>query len=244
MPVDSSELLKENRILKRKLKIIQQSLGQFNCIKNKYDDLIFKLEEKDKKLLEMNERLELLVNTRTQELVSINEKLLNLSVTDALTGLQNRRSFDEIFSQEFNRAKRQKYYFNFLIIDVDHFKNYNDTYGHKKGDIVLAKIGEILSKFARRANDFAFRYGGEEFVYISAFHDEEDFFKLADAIRLEIFNEHILHSTNCYDYVSISIGATISLSNEKTKEEIFEIADENLYKAKKNGRNMVVISSI
>lgn len=126
----------ENKKLKRKIKLMEQTLNQFNSIKQNYDFLIKKLEEKDKNLNEINEKLEELVKERTKDLELINEKLQNnlilleeLSTTDALTSLRNRRGFDEIFLQEFNRAKRQNYEFNFLLIDVDYFKKYNDTYG-------------------------------------------------------------------------------------------------------------------
>lgn len=120
----------ENKKLKRKIKLMEQTLNQFNSIKQNYDFLIKKLEEKDKNLNEINEKLEELVKERTKDLELINEKLQNnlilleeLSTTDALTSLRNRRGFDEIFLQEFNRAKRQNYEFNFLLIDVDYFKN-------------------------------------------------------------------------------------------------------------------------
>ncbi|MFV0561935.1 GGDEF domain-containing protein [Malaciobacter mytili] len=140
----------ENKKLKRKIKLMEQTLNQFNSIKQNYDFLIKKLEEKDKNLNEINEKLEELVKERTKDLELINEKLQNnlilleeLSTTDALTSLRNRRGFDEIFLQEFNRAKRQNYEFNFLLIDVDYFKKYNDTYGHAKGDEALVSVGKV-----------------------------------------------------------------------------------------------------
>lgn len=240
---DYEDLIKENKTLKRKLKVMEQSFSQFEFIKNKYNNLINRFEEKDKKLLDMNEKLEVLVKARTQELENINSKLEDLSKTDSLTGLKNRRAFDEIYSQEFNRAKRQEYNFNFLIIDVDNFKNYNDTYGHKKGDYVLSKIGKVLDRISSRANDFAFRYGGEEFVYITCFQDKEMFLKTAESIREKIFNLKIFHETGSYDFVSVSIGGAISNNKARTKEDIFDLADDNLYKAKNEGRNKTIITS-
>ncbi len=243
MPLDNNELAKENKKLRIKLKIMQQTLAQFGNIKNSYDGLIKKLEEKDKTLSLMNEKLELLVGERTKELEKINEQLKDLSVTDSLTGLKNRRAFDEVYSQEFNRARRQGYEFNFLILDVDNFKKYNDNYGHKEGDVVLAQIGKILGKLSRRSNDFAFRYGGEEFIYISCFNDEQTFFQIAETIREKIANENIVHRINPHGIVTVSIGAVVSLDITKSKEDLFNCADDNLYKSKEKGRNKTTITT-
>lgn len=243
MSDEYEKLLKENKSLKRKLKITEETLLQFDSIKNNYNELIKKLGEKDQKLLQMNERLELLVKDRTRELETINERLKDLSITDSLTGLKNRRAFDEIFSQEFNRARRQDYFFDLLIIDVDNFKKYNDTYGHNRGDFVLSQIGKVLEKFSRRSNDFVFRYGGEEFVYVSCYHDEEEFFKTAEAIRNQVLKENIIHKGNPFGVVTISLGGVASKDKLKSKEDIFILADDNLYKSKEEGRNRTIVSS-
>lgn len=238
----SDELLIENKKLKRKLRVMEQTITQFSSIKTSYDGLIKKLEEKDKRLLEMNERLEVLVGERTKELEEINEKLKALSITDSLTGLKNRRAFDETFSQEFNRARRQEYEFNLLVIDVDNFKKYNDKYGHKNGDFVLSQIGQILEKFSRRSNDFVFRYGGEEFVYISCFHDKVELFKTAESIRKAIQDYEMPHVGNPHKVVTVSIGAVVSTDLTKSKEDLFNVADDNLYKSKEEGRNRTTIT--
>ncbi len=167
-----------------------------------------------------------------------------LSTTDALTSLRNRRGFDEIFLQEFNRAKRQNYEFNFLLIDVDYFKKYNDTYGHAKGDEALVSVGKVLNRYARRANDFAFRYGGEEFVYISCFQTRDEVLKLAESIQQAILKEQIEHFLNPHKYLTVSIGAIVTKDKTLTKEEVFKIADENLYISKERGRNKVTITSL
>lgn len=240
---------KENKVLKRKLKLMEQSLSQFSSIKSNYDVLIKKLEEKDKNLRDINDRLEELVSERTKELENINTqleknlKLLEeLSTTDALTSLRNRRSFDEIFAQEFNRAKRQNYEFNFLIIDIDYFKKYNDFYGHRAGDEALRDVGKVLNKFARRANDFVFRYGGEEFVYISCFHTLEEIKNLANAIRKTIFSLEIKHEKNPHNYLSVSIGGIVFKDKDLLIEEVFKTADDNLYTSKEDGRNRITIT--
>ncbi|QKJ24333.1 GGDEF domain-containing protein [Poseidonibacter lekithochrous] len=243
------EYKKENKVLSRKLKLMEQSLSQFTSIKTNYDVLIKKLEEKDKNLRDINNKLEDLVSERTSELENINKQLEKnlrlleeLSTTDALTNLRNRRSFDEIFAQEFNRAKRQNYEFNFLIIDIDYFKKYNDFYGHRAGDEALKAVGKVLNKFARRANDFVFRYGGEEFVYISCFHDFKEIETLGNAIRKSIYSLEINHEKNPHNFLSVSIGGIVFKDKDLLIEEVFKTADDNLYISKENGRNKVTIS--
>lgn len=247
----SEDFEKENKALKRKIRLLEQSMSQFNTIKSSYDSLIKRLEEKDKKLVEMNEKLEYLVTERTKELQEVNKQLQynvklleELSNTDPLTSLANRRSFDQVFEKELTRAKRQNYELSFLIIDVDNFKQYNDFYGHDKGDEVLRTVGKVLNRFSRRANDFSFRYGGEEFVYIGTFQDEEKTLKLAENIRQAIQNERIPHILAKEKFLTASIGAVVSKSTTINSDEVFKEADENLYKSKNEGRNKVTISTI
>lgn len=248
---ENIDLVSENKKLKRKVKVLEQSLGQFNNIKTSYDELIKKLEEKDKNLKAMNQRLEELVKERTKELEHMNEMLAEnleivkeLSIKDALTGLRNRRTFEEIFSREFSRARRENYNFNFLMIDVDNFKKYNDFYGHQKGDEVLKTIGETLNRVSQRGNDFVFRFGGEEFVYISCFLSYEKMQNLANLIKTSIESKNIEHEKNAnHKVVTVSIGGvTVTKEFKYDKEKLFEIADNNLYLAKDKGRNFIVIS--
>lgn len=254
MPLN--ELMTENKNLKRKVKVLEQTLNQFNTIKTNYDGLIRKLEEKEENLKEINLKLEDLVKERTKELENINDKLQEnlvlleeLSITDALTGIRNRRSFDEIFTRELNRSIRQQYEFNFLIIDVDQFKKYNDTYGHRKGDDVLKCIGDILNNLSQRATDHVFRFGGEEFVYMSCFLNKEKTLSLCEKILSRIREKNIPHVNNeNFGRVTASIGAVIVLGNKEEKiidnEKIFEAADHNLYEAKKTGRNKIILKEI
>ncbi len=248
---NNDEYIKENKSLKRKVKVLEETLLQFNTIKSNYDVLIKKLEEKDKYLEEINLKLEDLVKERTRELEKINDKLQNnlvileeLSTTDSLTGLRNRRSLDSIFSQELDRARRQGYNFNFFIMDIDYFKKYNDTYGHQKGDEVLRAIGKILNKLARRSDDFVFRYGGEEFVYITSYQEEEIFSNFLQLVQETIIKANIEHKKNNEGYLTISIGAVISRNRSTNKEDVFKVADENLYKSKTEGRNRFTLSII
>lgn len=248
---ESIDHQKENKSLKRKIKVLEQTVSQFTTIKSSYDGLIERLEEKDKKLHEMNEKLEFLVNERTKELEEVNKQLKynvklleELSKTDSLTNLRNRRSFDEIFEQELIRAKRQNYELSFILIDVDYFKQYNDFYGHDMGDRVLKSLGEVLNRFSRRANDFSFRYGGEEFAYIGTFQDMEKTLKLANNIKDAIEKEAIAHKKSNYEHITVSIGAVVSKKSDVNTDKVFKLADENLYKSKNKGRNEVTISFI
>lgn len=227
------KLKKENARLKRKVVFLEQSLSQFNSIKSKYDNLIQKIEEKDIKLKVMNEQLQ-------SNLVLLEQ----LSTTDSLTGLRNRRNFDEVFDHELRRAQRQEYEFNFMILDIDNFKQYNDTYGHKAGDDVLQQIGTILTRFARRSTDFAFRYGGEEFAYISTCHNKNKFFKYCKKILKAIEDKNIEHKFGPCGVVTASAGAVICKKIHVAKEDIFKLADDNLYKSKDNGKNQVTIETI
>lgn len=226
-------LKKENAKLKRKVVFLEQSLSQFNSIKAKYDTLIQKIEEKDIKLKVMNERLQ-------DNLILLEQ----LSITDSLTGLKNRRSFDEIFPQELYRAQRQNYEFNFMILDVDNFKQYNDNYGHKAGDNVLQQIGKILTRFARRATDFAFRYGGEEFAYICIGQEKDKFLSHCNNILKAIEDKNIIHEFAPYKVITVSAGAVVCKKQRVSKEDIFVLADDNLYESKNNGKNRVTLKEI
>lgn len=241
----NEDLIKENNRLKRKIKILEETVNQSALVRANYNALIKKLEDRDNRLEEMNSKLEILVKQRTKELEEINQQLKALSITDALTGLRNRRDFDKTFESEFSRAKRQNYSFNILLIDIDNFKSYNDTYGHIQGDNALASVSEILLRYAKRANDFVFRYGGEEFVYISSFNNEKELLNLAENIRKAVLNKRILHVKNeDYTYLTISVGAVLSKNIQISKDEMFLKTDKNLYKAKSEGKNRVVITTL
>ncbi len=165
-----------------------------------------------------------------------------LSITDVLTGLYNRRYFNKVIEDELNRAKRDKKHLSFLIMDVDNFKLYNDTYGHQKGDYVLQKIGQVLNERTLRTSDFAFRLGGEEFGIVFSNLDAKRSKEFAQNILYDIENLNIEHSKNShYNHVTSSAGLVILNSNELTSaEELYISADKLLYKAKEDGRNRVI----
>jgi diguanylate cyclase (GGDEF)-like protein/PAS domain S-box-containing protein len=167
-----------------------------------------------------------------------------LSIRDELTTLYNRRFFNKIIDKELNRAKRESDYLSLMILDVDHFKQYNDTYGHQEGDTVLHSIGVLLNgSCSKRASDFAFRLGGEEFGVLFSRVDEEKSFMFADKIRKNIEdNLKIEHSGNSASkYVTVSIGLVTAKCNQisLSDDQIYKMADDKLYEAKKKGRNRI-----
>ena len=165
-----------------------------------------------------------------------------LSITDDLTKIYNRRFFNIKIEEEINRAKRDKKELCLIILDIDFFKQYNDTYGHPQGDIVIKSVANVLKNRTNRADDFAFRVGGEEFVIIT--HIEKDkVFDYANSIKDDIENLKIEHRGNkASKYVTISLGEVFKNAIEiNSSKEIYKKADDNLYEAKRSGRNCVVI---
>ena len=166
----------------------------------------------------------------------------HLSITDELTQLYNRRFFNTKIIEEINRAKRENNYLSFLIMDIDYFKEYNDTYGHQQGDLVLEKVANLLKKKTSRASDFAFRLGGEEFGIITSL-DKEKVIEFANLIKTEIENLHIEHkASDISKYLTISIGifskSGVEISNS---DALYKEADDCLYEAKNLGRNSIFI---
>lgn len=179
------------------------------------------------------------------------KKLLEeLSITDALTKLYNRRYFDNIFDKEINRTKRDKKIFALLSLDVDNFKLYNDTYGHQMGDKVLFSVASILKQNMKRATDAAFRLGGEEFSAIYIVEDENDVYRVAETIRNDLETLHIEHTGNSASpFVTASFGVIYIdfAKNENIVAEqttLYRRADELLYKAKASGKNIVIVDTI
>ena len=177
----------------------------------------------------------------------LNEKLEQEVNHDGLTGLYNRRYFDMIFTKELSRARRDELSFTFVMMDIDHFKQYNDTYGHSEGDNVLKLIAKYLDKKLSRAGDFSFRLGGEEFGFFFTGSTLEEVLSYTELICKGIEKLHIKHSKNsASSYVTASFG--LIHFNYKSvimdADSIYIAADKALYKAKENGRNRVVTTDI
>jgi len=175
------------------------------------------------------------------ELQRLNAKLLEYSKTDALTGLSNRRSFDEFLSKERARALREKWELSLVIIDIDFFKKYNDGYGHLKGDDCLRKVSAAFSKTVKREIDLLARYGGEEFAVVLPSTGIEGATILAEQLRKAVLDAEIPHEfSSVGPYVTISSGvATMHAGENISGDKLIVLADEALYQSKMDGRNRV-----
>jgi diguanylate cyclase (GGDEF)-like protein len=173
------------------------------------------------------------------ELKKVRDKLEELSVTDALTGLANRRRFDEVLETECRRIQRITASLSVIMIDVDHFKAFNDTYGHQAGDECLKAVAKVLRNSLKRPQDLAARYGGEEFSCILPETEHAGAIKIANSIKNGIAGLDIRHEgSTAADYVTASLGVATLVCDGKTRPEgIVNLAHRRLYWAKENGRN-------
>ncbi len=171
------------------------------------------------------------------------KKIEEISVTDELTGLNNRRRFNQLLPQELNRARRDGRTLALLMLDVDFFKKYNDTYGHQEGDTVLHRVGEVLKGELKRSGDFAFRLGGEEFGAILTVRQPEEAAGVAERLRNAVAELAIPHSGNsAAGVVTISCGLTLTSGEDlrdMAPDTLYRQADAALYQAKEGGRNRV-----
>ncbi|MBU0675842.1 MAG: diguanylate cyclase [Proteobacteria bacterium] len=178
------------------------------------------------------------------KLQETNHRLEILSTTDGLTGLANRRFFDESLLKEYSRHSRSGKNLALILLDIDCFKAYNDSYGHIAGDKCLQKISKILADFTHRPSDLAARYGGEEFVCILPETDLDGAIAVAEKIRCGIMDLTIPHkSSRVEDLVTASLGVvSVRCSNDGSPQDIIEQADALLYQAKESGRNRVEVA--
>lgn len=175
------------------------------------------------------------------ELEHANNELHHASITDGLSKLYNRRYFDQIIENEIKRAQREKRTFTFMMMDIDHFKKYNDTYGHQAGDKVIQSVADAIKKVYRRPTDMAFRLGGEEFGVILTHTQQKDALDLAQKLLDAIKQLQIEHtSSDTTHYVTISIGMIIYNTIDLDCTQLYSDVDKMLYLAKEEGRNRVV----
>lgn len=166
------------------------------------------------------------------------EELEKLSMHDGLTRIPNRRYFDEIYEKRYKEALRDAKPLAIIMVDVDHFKNFNDHYGHAQGDECLIKIADALQKTLKRPSDFVARYGGEEFVVLLADIDEEGMKTVAEHLVDSVRKLNIPHAfSSAAPYVTISAGAAFSHTPAEKKKELLKHADEAMYRSKENGRD-------
>ena len=166
-----------------------------------------------------------------------------ISVTDTLTGALNRRHFDQNLKIEVSRSKRDKKGLCLLMVDVDHFKKYNDTYGHPAGDKVLQSLVNSMENVFKRAGDYIYRLGGEEFAVLFQTDTLEQAIKISNKLREHIYKLKMEHSGNLpYEVLTIS-GGLMMINPDSTyiEEEIYKYADNSLYQAKELGRNRIIV---
>lgn len=189
--------------------------------------------------IEANEGLDRIVRERTEELEKTNAKLKEISVTDGLTQLLNRRAFDEIFLTEYQRAHRDKNPIALVMIDLDRFKNVNDNHGHAFGDLCLVKAAEVICANLRRPSDIAARYGGEEFIVLLPNTDADGAICVAKAILASLTQTEIDDGEQRL-IISASMGVAARIPvKHADPETLLKEADQNLYLAKEGGRNRV-----
>ena len=194
-------------------------------------------------LLGSKRSLEQRVEERTRQLSEANRQLELLSVTDALTGLANRRRFDSYLAAEWQRASRLGQKVGLMMLDVDWFKNYNDQYGHLQGDECLRQMGQLLRLGARRATDLAARYGGEEFALVVPQAEVAYIQQQAELMRVAFASLNIPHQGSPLGKVTVSIGvAVLEPMAQQQPELLIQLADNALYQAKHQGRNRVVVA--
>ncbi len=172
------------------------------------------------------------------------KQLKDRAVKDPLTTLYNRSVFDEKIQGCIDLARRYDTYITYLMIDIDHFKEYNDTYGHERGDEALRRVALSLKSHTNRVDDHAFRIGGEEFTMIALGLDEEKSLLYANLIREDVLALEIEHSHNsAHKFLSISIGVYVAKGDEIIdKIAIYRSSDNALYVSKNDGRNIVTLS--
>lgn len=167
-----------------------------------------------------------------------NRQLQEMANRDGLTGLYNHRYFHEKLSQDFLRAKRYHEYLSCILFDIDHFKKFNDTYGHQTGDVVLRALASVIER-STRESDVAARYGGEEFAIVLYHTDRRAAYEAAERLRQAVESNEVEDNGNVLR-VTISLGiATFPHEKIHDSKELIEYADQALYKAKENGRNRV-----
>jgi len=220
---------------------LKQALADVRMTESDFKALEKKQQENQDLLEERVQERTLELNIALQELESANQELERKNVLDELTGLHNRRFYDQKIQAEYRRSRRNLTSLSLVIIDIDHFKTVNDTYGHLGGDQCLVWLSKFIKKSLKRSTDKAFRYGGEEFCLILPDTESEGALLFAEQLRASI-NEQAFHYQNIEVPITISCGiSTYQQEKDITPEQLFSGADKALYQAKHSGRDQSVV---
>ncbi|ACN14648.1 signal transduction family protein (GGDEF domain protein) [Desulforapulum autotrophicum HRM2] len=196
------------------------------------------------RLEKRNLELEQVVENRTKELAEANRLLQIQTNTDSLTNIGNRRFFDQMLVQEWSRGQRGGTPLALIMLDIDHFKRFNDRYGHLAGDACLQALAKALAESGRRAGELAARYGGEEFAILLPNMDKQIVLETATQIHQRVLSLAIPHTDSLLGIVTVSIGvAILQPSNQLLPVELVRQADAALYRAKTNGRNCIQLEA-
>ncbi len=211
-----------------------------NQLQSSLSDYIERQHRDERELSAHRDRLAELVRERTTELQTANARLQELSLRDPLTGLANRRRFDDAKDEEFRRARRQGHSLAVLVCDVDHFKRYNDTYGHVMGDQCLRAVSQALQQCFGRAGELVARIGGEEFAVLLPGVDQTGALAAGERLRRAVAAQAIPHAaSDNASHVTLSVGVAALDESADTFDTLFDQADQALYRAKSQGRNRV-----
>lgn len=191
-----------------------------------------------KELEDLNNQLEAKINKRTAELEKANKQLYHQSQTDFLTKLPNRLFFDRRISDNIATAKRNNQWLSLLMVDLDHFKSYNDKYGHDTGDIILQKVADTINNSVQRETDLVARFGGEEFVIILPEANSTSGLEIAEKVRTNIEQLKVQYDkSDIINNITVSIGVASLKGHEINQIDVLRQSDKALYLAKGKGRN-------
>lgn len=241
-PANLGQALRLDRDTSRHDELSQLVTG-VNQLQGNLSSYLEQQQRYEQELLVHRDNLALLVKERTTELEAANARLDSLARTDTLTGLANRRQFDEVKQVEFHRSLRYGHPLSLLVCDIDHFKRYNDAYGHAAGDQCLRRVAQALRDGCARATDLVARLGGEEFAILLPATDAAHAAQIADRLRLAVARLGIEHKdSDTAAHVTISLGlAQLDPGRTSTFDDLFMQADAALYEAKAAGRNRCVV---
>jgi diguanylate cyclase (GGDEF)-like protein len=221
---------------------LAQLVDGVNALQGNLTSYLQQQQRYEQELVAHRDNLKQLVKDRTQELEAANARLESLACTDTLTGLSNRRQLENVKEAEYHRARRSGQPLSLLVCDIDHFKKFNDTYGHAAGDQCLQAVARCLQSVCNRASDLVARIGGEEFALLLPGTSATQAARIAERILQAVAEMAIEHkASETAPYVTISVGIAELGVSTPSFDTLFDMADKALYQAKAAGRNQAII---